>query len=390
MRRALASFALIALAAPALAQSGGIDPLHAERKASIPKTRPWPLAWFQPQEIVRGRVRQAAMPAARPRTIDPAALERAASWAMEHETEALLVWRAGHLELARFAPGVKPHDHLNSYYMHFPVLSLLYGAAIADGIIGSVDDPVGKYIQEWAGDARGTITIRQLLNMSAGLEMYFDNADPTTKESKLFLGADSTTPALQFKAIEAPGASFQYNYLVPEILGIALQRALGKTRYADYLSAKLWKPLGNADAAVWLDRPGGRPHFNSALFAAAGDWLNVGKLILGQGKANGRQIVPRSWIATMTTPAVTNPNYGMLWLGTPYQADRRYSSDPRYKYHVTSSAPYLASDLMFLDGYGGQRVYVVPSRQLVIVRLGVSQRDWDDAALPNAILAGIR
>jgi CubicO group peptidase (beta-lactamase class C family) len=68
--------------------------------------------------------------------------------------------------------------------------------------------------------------------------MYFDNADPTTKESKLFLGADSTTPGAAVSAIEPPGASFQYNYLVPEILGIALQRALGKTRYADYLSAR--------------------------------------------------------------------------------------------------------------------------------------------------------
>jgi CubicO group peptidase (beta-lactamase class C family) len=69
---------------------------------------------------------------------------------------------------------------------------------------------------------------------------------------------------------------------------------------------------------------------------------------------------------------------------------RRYSSDPRYQYKVSSSAPYLANDLMYLDGYGGQRVYIIPSKQLVIVRIGLTRRDWDDSGLPNAVLAGIR
>lgn len=389
MRNALLTIPLLLAAMPGLANAQAIDPLHAERKASIPKSRPWPIEWFQPQEIVKGTPKP-KLPVARQRTIAPEALSAATRYAMERETQALLIWRNGRLEHAAFAPGVAPSERLNSYYMHFPVLSLLYGVAIQDGVIGSVDDPVGKYIAEWANDPRGRITLRQLLTMHAGLEMYFDNADPKTKESKLFLGADSTTPALQFSAIEAPGTSFQYNYLVPEILGIALQRALGKRRYADYLSARLWKPLGDGDAAVWLDQPGGRPHFNSALFAAAHDWLNVGKLILNQGRVGSRQVVPRSWIKTMTTPSATNPNYGMLWFGSPYQAVRRYSSDPRYQYKVSSSAPYLANDLMYLDGYGGQRVYIVPSKKLVIVRIGLTRRDWDDAGLPNAVLAGIR
>jgi CubicO group peptidase (beta-lactamase class C family) len=103
-----------------------------------------------------------------------------------------------------------------------------------------------------------------------------------------------------------------------------------------------------------------------------------------------RQVVPASWIKTMTTRSAKNPNYGMLWFGSPYRAERRYSSDPRYKYKVDSSAPYLADDLMFLDGYGGQRVYIVPSKQLIIVRIGLTRRDWDDAGLPNAVLAGLK
>jgi CubicO group peptidase (beta-lactamase class C family) len=375
---------------PVAAQNAKTDDvLQMERKASIPKTRPWPIDWFQPQEMVKGTVARRTAPDAAARSIDPAALKAAGDYAMARETQALLVWRDGHLELARFADGTKASDRLNTYYMHYPVLSLLYGIAIADGHVRSVDDPIGKYITEWAQDPRGKITLRQMLNMSAGLEMYFDDPDPATKASRLFLGSDSTTPALEYEQIEAPGRSFQYNYLIPELLGIALQRALGTTRYADYLSSRLWRPVGNADAALWLDRPGGRPHFNSALFATAEDWLNIGKLILNRGRVGTRQVVPASWIATMKTPSATNPNYGMLWLGSPYQADRRFSTDPRYRYRVKSGEPYLADDLLFLDGYGGQRVYVVPSQKLVIVRIGLTRQDWDDAALPNAILRGL-
>jgi CubicO group peptidase (beta-lactamase class C family) len=125
------------------------------------------------------------------------------------------------------------------------------------------------------------------------------------------------------------------------------------------------------------------------LFASAEDWLNVGRLILANGRMNGRQVVPASWIATMRTASPTNPNYGMIWKGSPFQTERRYAKDVNYV--VKASQPYAAQDLMFLDGYGGQRVYIVPSKQLVIVRIGVAQRnDWDDAALPNMILRGLR
>lgn len=79
----------------------------------------------------------------------------------------------------------------------------------------------------------------------------------------------------------------------------------------------------------------------------------------------------------------------MVWLGSPYVAVRRYAPDVNYV--VKASEPYAAPDLVYLEGYGGQRVWVVPSKKLVIVRIGVAQRtDWDDAAIPNAVLRGVR
>jgi CubicO group peptidase (beta-lactamase class C family) len=390
-RRAVLAFtsaALVSLVSPAAAQVD--DPLLKQRLSTIPKVRPWPIDWFKPQEVVKGAVRARPQGAlrAKPRTISRTALDEAQAYAAARGTQALLVWRKGALEHAYFGEGTGRKDLLNTYYMHFPVLSLLYGAAIREGHIKSVDDPIGKYLPEWAGDDRGRITVRQLLNMSAGLEMYFDSSDPSNKATQVFFGSDSTTPALQYKRIEAPDQTFAYNYIVPEIAGIVLERAV-KQRYSDYLSSRLWKPIGNADATVWLDRPGGRPHYNSNLFASAEDWLNIGRLILGNGRMNGRQVVPASWIATMTAPSSTNPNYGMIWKGTPFQAERRYAKDVNYV--VKASQPFAAQDLIYLDGYGGQRVYIVPSKELVIVRIGLAQRnDWDDSALPNMILKGAR
>lgn len=392
MRRWIVTAMLTALPMSVLAQDAArkeapIDPLQAERHATVPKIRPWPIDWFQPQELVRGRTARRTTPAITGRSIAPAALAKARDYAFgRNDTQALLIWRDGKIELAEWGMGAKPYDRLNTYYMHYSVLSLLYGVALQEGKIGSIDDPVGKYIAEWRNDPRGAITLRNLLNMQAGLEMYFDNTDPRSKAARLFMGADTTTPAFEYALAEPQGQTFAYNYLIPEILGIALERAIGM-RYADYLSSRLWRPIGNADATVWLDRPAGRPHYNSSLFATAEDWLNVGKLILDNGKVGARQVIPAKWIATMKTPASTNPNYGMLWLGSPHQPVRRYAKDVNYT--VAASAPYRADDVLYLDGYGGQRVYVVPSQRLVIVRIGVTRRDWDDAALPNAVLDGL-
>ena len=87
----------------------------------------------------------------------------------------------------------------------------------------------------------------------------------------------------------------------------------------------------------------------------------------------------------MRQPSEVNPNYGyLLWRGSPHQKLRRYSAASEFG--ALHSEPYLADDVLFFDGFGGQRVYVVPSLDLVIVRVGESRFDFDDAILPNRII----
>jgi len=384
---ALLTVALLAGVAPALAQQP--DALLLQRQRDVPKTRPWPIEWFQPQEAVRGGsgVEARVVPQQAGDRVNRVKLEEAGQYARARGTQAFFVWHEGKVVWAEYGQGTDPEKPVNTYYMHLTPLVLLFGIAKAEGKIGSIDEPAAKYLPEWKNDDRSRITLRQLLTMSAGLEMYFDNKDPLNKNTRLFFAADSTAPAFEYPAIAPPDTEFAYNYLIPELLGIILERATGR-RYAEYLSEKLWQPLGNSTAHVWLDRPGGRPHFNSSLFAVSRDWLNIGVLLAQGGKFGGRQVVPADWIEEMRKPSRTNPNYGMIWLGQPHQQVRSYAKDVRYL--VKSSAPYAAPDLFFLDGYGGQRVYVVPSRKLVIVRIGAPQRDdWDDSVLPNTVLAAV-
>ena len=90
------------------------------------------------------------------------------------------------------------------------------------------------------------------------------------------------------------------------------------------------------------------------------------------------------WVRAMKKQSWTNPNFGMhLCVGSPPQKERKYND---YSVKAFHSAKFLADDIYYIDGFGGQRVYVVPSRDLIVVRTGVSQLDWDDAPLINTII----
>jgi CubicO group peptidase (beta-lactamase class C family) len=261
--------------------------------------------------------------------------------------------------------------------MHKSVLGLVYGAALRDGIIHSLDDKVGDYLQEWANDPRGSITLRQLLTMQSGLSLG---------------GIDATAAvALSRTQDVPPGARFEYSNVNSELAGVALNRALkkaGRGGYAAYLSSVLLKPLGAGDAHLWLDHEGGEPRFFAFLQMRARDWLRVGILIDRKGRFDGQQVLPAAWIKTLTTPSSLNPNYGILtWIGSPWSRYRSYG--PRNPVKISHAEPYLAPDLVYFDGFGGERVYIVPSRDLVIVRIGEPSFSFDDSVIPNALIAGL-
>lgn len=133
----------------------------------------------------------------------------------------------------------------------------------------------------------------------------------------------------------------------------------------------------------------GAPRFFAGLQATARDWARIGQMMLDRGRVGRKQIVPADWIAQMAAPSAANPAYGyQVWRGSPWQEKRAYSPDNPIT--VPHKEAYLADDVLFFDGFGGQRVYIVPSARLVIVRTGEPSMAFDDSVLVNIALRGLR
>ena len=333
---------------------------------------------YTPVEIVEGVRTPEPMPRAA-----SALAGQSAAYAEELDSFALIVAKDGAVVAEHYWQGFGPDSRFSTASMHKPVLALAFGAAVSRGLIG-LSDPVAEYLPAWRGDPRGDITLQQLLSMASGLASPPLSRDPASAGMAMMFGDDVTAAALSLDAAEAPGQTFAYANANSQLAGAALAAAV-PGRYAEWLSQTIWKPIGAADAALWLDRPDGSPHYFCCLQARARDWLRVGELIRQDGRFGGRQVVPAHWIERMTAPSELNPNFGLqIWRGSPYAPQRRYSAASPVT--IPASEPFAADDVVFIDGFGGQRVYIVPSLALTVVRIGKARSDWDDSALINLVI----
>jgi len=319
--------------------------------------------------------------------VRPEALAAAQAISDQYGGSSLLVWRGGALVYERYAEGFGPQTPLATFSMAKSVLGLMFGLAVAKGVV-SLDDQVSRHVEEWRGDPRGAITLRQLMQMRSGLKVYPLSLTNPGAYALLF-GRDITKTVLETPLVDTPGEAFEYANVNCFVAGLALDRALsraGEGRYVEFLSRELWRPLGQSDAMIDVDGPKGVPRFFAGLNAPARDWLRLGLLFVQDGRVNGRQIVPSEWLRSMITPS-PNPSYGLfIWIGNPWVPLRSYG--PYVKAKAPCKEPFLASDMVYFDGAGGQRVYASANLKLVVVRTGKQALDWDDSALPNAVIRG--
>jgi len=320
--------------------------------------------------------------------ISPEALANAIAYGEETRSHALIVYHDGAIELEHYYPGHDAKEITPTQSMHKSVLAMLVGIAIKDGFIESVDDPAYLYLPEWANDQRQAITIRHMLQQSSGINFATFGINPLGGFFQLMLGADVTPVALNLEQEVPAGTRFDYNSAIPQNMGLIIQRATEK-RYAEYLSEALWQHLGVPDAWVVLDsEENSMPRTSCCLDATARSWLRLGMLHLDQGRVGSHQLVPEEWMLEIVTPSEHNPNYGYFtWLGTEHNQYRYYNRKTSTR--VLHSEPYGAPDVIYFDGFGGQRVYIIPSRKTVIVRTGAIAPAWDDAYLPNVIVLGL-
>jgi len=342
-----------------------------------------------PEQSVAGSALPAIPVADKSQTISREAIQAALTYGETTGSHALLVYQNGALQLEHYFPGYDANSVTSTASMHKSVLGLLIGIAIDQGHIESVDEPASRYLSEWANDERAAITIKQLLRQTSGIDFPTFSFNPTGGFFQFMLGEDITGITLSQQQWAAPGTRFDYNNVGPQALGIILQRATGQN-YANYLSKNLWKKIGADDATVQIDAEAtGMARTFCCINATARSWLRVGLLHIQEGRFNGTQVVPQEWISEMTQPGTFEPNYGYLtWLGTEYKPEQRYNR--KGSAVVPHSEPYAAEDVVYFDGFGGQRMYAIPSLNMVIVRTGDISMDWDDAYLPNTLIRGLQ
>jgi CubicO group peptidase (beta-lactamase class C family) len=330
---------------------------------------PTPPEWYEPKQPVPGGATIRTLPriTSEAAGIPTNLISQALQTATNAKASAFLILKNGAIAHEYYAPNHGPDRWTDSASMMKTVTALLVGIAISEGQIKSVDEPAATYFPAWAKDNRKQITIKNLLQMHSGLRPQGAYDDPFSDACYLALGTDTKYIIENSPLIETPGAHYDYNNINFQALGFILENATRKI-FADYLSEKLWLPLGNREAALWLDKPNGEPRTFGYLFATAEDWARVGQLILDCGKLEDKTIVPSSWIDFMSTPTPTEPTYGAgLYTGVDD------SEDP----------PFAYKGIVALNGKDKQRVYILPREKILIIRVGPQVRGWNDSYFPN-------
>ncbi|MEO1095298.1 MAG: serine hydrolase [Cyanobacteria bacterium J06638_28] len=352
------------------------------RAATYPDAPIMAVDWYEPKALVRGQQREPLPTATEPLPPEfAAALKQVSDYTAARNSTGLLVMHQGEIVWEKYWQGHDANSPFNAMSMSKTIAGLLVGIAIEEGAIASTDDLASQYLPEWQQDDRRAISLQDLLYMQSGLRNERHTDTPTSDLVQMYVGSDVASTALNIPLAIPPGQTFEYNNVNTQIIALILQRATGLA-YPEYLAAHLWQPLGAQDASIWLDRPQGTAKTFCCLFATIHDWARVGQLLLNQGQVGNTQVVPAEWIQTMLTPSPLEPTFGHhIWV--------KARTTDYLNVDQASTEPFVAEDTFYLDGRGLQRVYVIPSQALVVVRMGENPDTWDDAVIPNTLVTAL-
>lgn len=240
-----------------------------------------------------------------------------------NRTTGLLILSGGTILAERYQYDRTPAHRMTSMSMAKTVVAMLVGVALADGRLASIDDVAAKYVPELDATPYGETPIRHLLTMSSGVrfvEVYSGRDDVATLARLSLLGesAGGAATILPFRTRErAAGERFRYASAETQVLGLVLRAATGMP-LADYLSEKIWRPMGAEADASWLVDRGGYEAAFTGLNATVRDYGRFGLLLANDGAWNGRQIVPAAWVREATTASA--PRFGPGRAGAPVNA----------------------------------------------------------------------
>ncbi|WP_078966372.1 serine hydrolase domain-containing protein [Streptomyces sp. WM6378] len=286
-------------------------------------------------------------------------------------TNAFLVLRDGRLTHEWYRDGIGPTTRLSSWSAAKSVVSLLAGQAIEQGRLRESDRLVDILPRLKTGGAYDAITVRDLLDMTSGVDVpeNYNEYYPLTGTARMYLTRDLPAFAHDHRDLQfPPGSQGAYRSIDTELLGQVLAKVQGRP-LADLLADTIWVPMGAQDSATWnLDHEGGDEKAFCCINATARDYAKLGQLVLDNGRAQGRQIIPPAWIQRIATPApheVDGWGYSAQWWHPPGGNGKDYSA----------------------LGVYGQYIYVDPVNRTVVVKLSDHGDQQDEQETFDALRA---
>ena len=270
----------------------------------------------------------------------------------EKKTRAVLIIHKDKIIYERYAKRIDLNSKLLGWSMTKSVLATVYGVLSTEKAIDINDQAP---ISAWQNDERKEITIRNLLQMNCGLAWDEDYNSISDATSMLYIATDMTTPQIYKKAIAKPNTHWYYSSGVTNMLSGILRKHFDEYQdYLDYPYKSFIDKIGMHSMIIETDLAGNYVG-SSYAWATVRDWAKLGLLYLHRGKWNGNQIFNSEWVDFVTTPSPTSEgDYGgHFWLNS----GGFYPDAPR--------------DMYSANGYQGQRVMIIPSKDLVIVRFGL-------------------
>lgn len=241
----------------------------------------------------------------------------------------------------------------NSFSAAKSHVSALIGVALNEGKINSLQEPVAHYVDSFKEGDKAKIKIIDVLKMSSGLSWDESYSGPFSLTTEAYYGWDIEGIINNLHAAEPAGQRYKYLSGDTQVLAMVLKGATGKS-LSQLSQEKLWQPMGYEHDAFWsVDREDGVEKAYCCINTNALDFARLGKLYINYGKWNGQQLIDSAYVAASVSPAVyeqeTATHYGYMWW--------LYDQIP-------------GEQIYYARGILGQYIIVIPSKKLVIVRLG--------------------
>ncbi len=298
--------------------------------------------------------------------IDKGLLQRAIDTVMQSywqnratQTRAVVVLYKGTIVGERYGPGFDKNSLQLGWSVSKSLTAAMIGVLVKAGKL-SLDAPAP--VPEWKHTKKATITLKQLLQQTSGLDFKEDYTNPSEVTNMLFKHGDMAAFTAGLPLKYAPGTVFNYSSGNTNILSRIIRQTVGDKAYAAYTYQQVFQKI-NIFSMLLEPDASGTFIGSSYSYATARDFARFGLLYYNNGYWDGEQILPENWVRESIQPSFADKrkHYGyQFWL------NGWDDKNPAKRWY-----PDVPADMFFADGYGGQDIYIIPSKHLVVVRLGL-------------------